>query len=52
MEKATIGFIVRDFTDEGLQQKEALLERHRQEVMKDYPRSTYTDRRSSSSTAT
>jgi len=41
LEKATIGFIVRDFTDEGLQQKEALLEGIVNEVMKDYPRSTY-----------
>jgi tripeptide aminopeptidase len=32
---------VRDFTDEGLQQKEALLEGIVKEVMKDYPRSTY-----------
>ncbi|MFG3593493.1 peptidase T [Bradyrhizobium sp. RDI18] len=41
LEKATIGFIVRDFTDEGLQQKEALLEGIVKDVMKDYPRSTY-----------
>src|SRR3569623_967521 len=41
LEKATIGFIVRDFTDEGLKEKEALLEGIVQEVMKDYPRSTY-----------
>jgi tripeptide aminopeptidase len=41
LEKATIGFIVRDFTDEGLQQKEALLEAIVKEVMKDYPHSTY-----------
>ena len=41
LEKATIGFIVRDFTDEGLQEKEALLEGIVKEVMKDYPRSTY-----------
>ena len=41
LEKATIGFIVRDFTDQGLQQKEALLEGIVKEVMKDYPRSTY-----------
>ena len=41
LEKATIGFIVRDFTDEGLKQKEALLEGIVKEVMKDYPRSTY-----------
>ena len=26
LEQATIGFIVRDFTDEGLKEKEALLE--------------------------
>ncbi|WKA31566.1 peptidase T [Bradyrhizobium roseum] len=41
LEKATIGFIVRDFTDEGLQEKEALLEGIVKEVMKDYPHSTY-----------
>ena len=41
LEKATIGFIVRDFTDEGLKEKEALLEGIVKEVMKDFPRSTY-----------
>ena len=41
LEKATIGFIVRDFTDEGLKEKEALLESIVKGVMKDYPRSTY-----------
>lgn len=41
LEKATIGFIVRDFTDEGLKQKEALLESIVKGVMKDYPRSTW-----------
>src|SRR5258707_6448538 len=41
LEKAVIGFIVRDFNDEGLKQKEALLEGIVKEVMKDYPRSTY-----------
>ncbi len=40
LEKATLGLIVRDFTDQGLQQKEALLETIIGEVMKDYPRST------------
>ena len=41
LEKATLGFIVRDFTDEGLKEKEALLENIVKEVMQDYPRSTY-----------
>ena len=41
LEKATLGFIVRDFTDEGLKEKEALLEGIVKDVMKDYPRSTY-----------
>jgi tripeptide aminopeptidase len=41
LEKATIGFIVRDFTDEGLKEKEALLESIVKGVMKDYPRSTW-----------
>jgi len=41
LEQATIGFIVRDFTDHGLKQKERLLENIVKDVMKDYPRSTY-----------
>lgn len=41
LEAANIGFIVRDFTEEGLWQKEALLEAIIQGVMKDFPRSTY-----------
>jgi tripeptide aminopeptidase len=40
-EKTTIGFIVRDFTDAGLREKEALLETVVQEVMRDFPRSSY-----------
>ena len=32
---------MRDFTEQGLKQKEALLESIVQDVMKDYPRSTY-----------
>jgi len=41
LEQATLGFIVRDFTEAGLKEKEALLERIVKDVMKDYPRSTY-----------
>jgi tripeptide aminopeptidase len=41
LEQATLGFIVRDFTEAGLKQKEALLERIVKDVMKDYPHSTY-----------
>lgn len=41
LEKCTLGFIVRDFTDEGLQAKEALLEGIVKDVMKGYPRSSY-----------
>jgi tripeptide aminopeptidase len=41
LEQATISFIVRDFVDEGLKQKEALLESIVKDVLKDYPRSTY-----------
>jgi tripeptide aminopeptidase len=41
LERATIDFIVRDFTESGLKEKEALLERIVEDVMKDYPRSTY-----------
>jgi tripeptide aminopeptidase len=40
LEKATLGFIVRDFTDQGLKEKEALLEGIVKAVMKDFPRST------------
>src|SRR5450432_3567272 len=39
LEQATLGFIVRDFTDQGLKEKEALLERIVKAVMKDFPRS-------------
>src|ERR1700760_315909 len=41
LEKVTLNFIVRDFTDEGLKEKEALLESVVQEVMKGFPRSSY-----------
>src|SRR5207237_6648768 len=41
LETARIDFIVRDFTDQGLKDKEALLEGIVKDVMKDYPRSTY-----------
>jgi tripeptide aminopeptidase len=42
MEKANLSFIIRDFTEEGLKAKEALLESITQEVMKNYPGSGYT----------
>ncbi len=41
LEQASIEFIVRDFTESGLKEKEALLEAIVKEVMKAYPRSTY-----------
>jgi tripeptide aminopeptidase len=41
LEKAKVEFIVRDFSDEGLKQKEALLEGIVKDVMKNYPRSTW-----------
>src|SRR5713101_1773316 len=41
LEKATVSFIVRDFADQGLKEKEALLESIVKEVMKGFPRSTY-----------
>jgi tripeptide aminopeptidase len=41
LEKTTLSFIVRDFTEQGLKDKEALLEGIVKEVMKDYPRSTF-----------
>jgi tripeptide aminopeptidase len=40
LEKATLGFIVRDFTDEGLKEKEELLENIVKDVMKDFPHSS------------
>src|SRR5918998_95810 len=42
MEKAHLSFIIRDFTEEGLKTKEALLEGIAREVMEDYPGSGYT----------
>ncbi|VIO74764.1 Peptidase T [Bradyrhizobium ivorense] len=41
LEKARIDFIVRDFTEVGLKQKEALLETIVKDVMTAYPRSSY-----------
>jgi tripeptide aminopeptidase len=41
LEQATLSFIVRDFTEEGLKEKEVLLEGIVKDVMKDYPRSSY-----------
>src|SRR3984957_17082162 len=41
LEQATLQFIVRDFTDRGLQEKEALLESIVKDVMQDFPRSSY-----------
>ena len=41
LERATLGFIVRDFTEQGLKEKEALLESIVKQVMKDFPRSSY-----------
>jgi tripeptide aminopeptidase len=42
MEKAELGFIIRDFVDDGLAAKEALLEGIVKDVMKAYPGSSYT----------
>lgn len=42
MEKAYLSFIIRDFTEEGLKEKEALLERITREALEDYPGSSYT----------
>ncbi|GAA4109646.1 peptidase T [Aminobacter aganoensis] len=41
MEKATISLIVRDFRDEGLAEKEAMLEQIVSDVVSAYPGSTY-----------
>lgn len=40
LEEATLHYIVRDFTEAGLKDKETLLERIVAQVMKDFPRST------------
>ncbi|WP_413711489.1 peptidase T [Rhizobium sp. Rhizsp82] len=42
MEKAELGFIIRDFVDEGLAEKEVLLEGIVKEVIAAYPGSSYT----------
>jgi tripeptide aminopeptidase len=41
LEQATLSFIVRDFTDEGLKEKEDLLESITRDVMADFPHSSY-----------
>ena len=41
LEKATLSFIVRDFTDHGLKEKEDLLEAIVKDVMADFPHSSY-----------
>lgn len=41
LEHATLNFIVRDFTETGLTEKEALLEGIIRDVMTDFPHSTY-----------
>lgn len=41
LDTATLGFIVRDFSEAGLKEKEDLLERIVRDVMKDFPRSSY-----------
>jgi tripeptide aminopeptidase len=42
MEKAALSLIIRDFTEEGLVKKEAMLEKIAQQVMTAYPGSTHT----------
>ncbi|WP_243368201.1 peptidase T [Microvirga solisilvae] len=42
MEKAKLSFIIRDFTEDGLKQKEALLETITKDVLKAYPGSSHT----------
>lgn len=42
MEKANLAFIIRDFTEEGLKTKEALLEQITRDVLAAYPGSSYT----------
>ena len=41
LEKATLSFIVRDFTDQGLKENEQLLEAIVKDVMRDFPHSSY-----------
>jgi tripeptide aminopeptidase len=41
LEQVTLSIIVRDFTDDGLKEKEILLENIIRSVMTDFPRSTY-----------
>jgi len=41
LEQTTLSLIVRDFTEEGLKEKEALLESIVKDVMKEFPRSSY-----------
>jgi tripeptide aminopeptidase len=41
LEQATLGFIVRDFSDQGLKEKEDLLENIVKDVMKDFPHSSF-----------
>jgi tripeptide aminopeptidase len=41
LESATLQFIVRDFTEQGLKQKESLLEDIVRDVIKGFPRSSY-----------
>jgi tripeptide aminopeptidase len=41
LEQVTLSFIVRDFAEAGLKEKEALLEGIVKDVIKSYPRSTY-----------
>ncbi len=41
LEQATLDIIVRDFTEDGLKEKEILLENTVKSVMTDFPRSTY-----------
>jgi tripeptide aminopeptidase len=41
LEQVTLSFIVRDFAETGLKEKEALLESIVKDVLKAYPRSTY-----------
>jgi tripeptide aminopeptidase len=42
MEKAKLSFIIRDFTEDGLKSKEAMLEQIAREVMEAHPGSSYT----------
>jgi tripeptide aminopeptidase len=41
LEQATVNFILRDFTDEGLREKETILRKTTEDVMRNFPKSNF-----------